>query len=251
MTPAPIIGLTTYCRNDVGDFYLPGAYVDAIRAAGGVAVLLPPGETEPAQWLPLLNGLVLAGGGDIEPEAYGGQYHPTLYGMDPERDASELTLARSALVANLPVLGICRGLQILSVAAGSKLLPHVPDVFGTAVLHRKENPRRPIAHSVQLVSDSRLAELMGQTEVSVVSWHHQAIHTVPSGWRAVAHAADGVIEALEHISHPWATAVQWHPELSADDPLQRRLFQGLVEAAQQHKGQALSGQVLRAIPTSA
>ncbi len=242
----PVIGITTDCRNQAGDFYLPGAYVDAIRAAGGLPLLLPPGEPNPSQLLRRLDGLVLSGGGDLEPIRYDGEPHPTIYRIDRERDTFELALADAALSARtIPILGICRGLQVLSVASGGTLFAHLPETVGTQVLHRQENPRRPIPHSVQIASQSRLAMLLGRTEVSIVSWHHQAVRQVPKGWRVVAQAPDGIVEALEHSEHPWALAVQWHPEMSPEDPLQQALFRALVHAAQDRAVWTATGRALQ------
>lgn len=228
---APVIGITTYGRDEKQQFHLYAAYVDAVRRAGGIPILLPPGEQHPERLLQLVDGLIFTGGGDIDPACYEGDAHPTIYRIDPERDASELDLAKRAIRADLALMGICRGLQVLGVASGGKLLPHVPDQFGDQILHREEQ-LCPTTHSVQVVPDSMLAEIVGATEMEIVSWHHQAVPTVPPGWRATAFAPDGVIEALEHEEHPWAIALQWHPELSAEqDPLQQRIFDAFISAA--------------------
>ncbi|PMB03110.1 peptidase C26 [Fischerella thermalis CCMEE 5273] len=231
-----LIGITTYGRQEALPFSLPAAYLDAVRAAGGTPILLPPGETDPAILLEPLDGLIIPGGGDINPKCYNGSHHPSIYSVDCDRDAFELKLAEFALKNHLPVLGICRGLQILIVSDGGSLIPHVPDVYGTSVLHRLDpepGKRFPTEHKVKIHKDSRLANFIQQTHISVVSWHHQAVHKLPSGWRAVAHAVeDGLIEAVEHEDHPWAIGVQWHPELSKDDPNHQRIFQAFVVATQ-------------------
>lgn len=230
---SPLIGITTYERNEAEQFVLYAAYVDAVRRAGGVPVLLPPGEGNSDRLIQRLDGLVFTGGGDIHPDHYNGDFHPTIYKIDVERDRFELDLARRAIRANVAVLGICRGMQVLSVVSGGQLLAHVPDTFGTSTLHREEQIS-PTRHGVELVPHSRLARIMETTAVEVVSWHHQAVTTVPAGWQIAAHAPDGLIEAVEHRDHPWAIALQWHPELSAaHDPCQQRIFDAFVEAAQQ------------------
>lgn len=232
MTRSPVIGITTYSRSEAGEFYLPGAYVDAVVTAGGTPILLPPNQPQPARILDFVDGLVFSGGGDINPELYGGSLHPTIYLVDEERDEFELALAKAVIAAPIPTLGICRGMQLLSVASGAKLITHIPDEYGETVMHRLDHPRRPIDHEVQVQPKSQLANLLGQDTVSVVSWHHQAIKAVPEGWQVSASAADGLIEALERPGQ-WMMAVQWHPEMSPQDPVQQRLFQGLVEAAAQ------------------
>ena len=229
----PVIGITTYSRNEAGEFYLPGAYIDAVQQAGGMPILLPPNQPAPAQLLGILDGLIFSGGGDLDPQRYGGEHHPSIYLVDPDRDEFELSLAKAALADQIPVLGICRGLQVLSVASGADLITHVPDVYGETIAHRLDHPRRPIAHEVQLQPYSRLATLLGASTITVVSWHHQAIKTIPKGWTIVAQAADGLPEALEYTDHPWMLAVQWHPELSPHEPVHQRLFQALVKAASQ------------------
>jgi putative glutamine amidotransferase len=229
---SPLIGITTYGRNANAEFTLPAAYVEAVTLAGGCAVLLPPSRAVPLALLEGLDGLIFAGGGDIAPERYGGQPHPTVYLVDPERDAFELALAAAALERSQPVLGICRGLQVLAVATGATLVPHVPAVYGDRVQHRLDHPRRPIEHQITVAPNCQLASILGTTATVVTSWHHQAIARLPDCWRPVAAAADGLIEAVEHRHHPWMVAVQWHPELSGPDPVQQRLFQALVQAAQ-------------------
>jgi putative glutamine amidotransferase len=236
---APRIGITTYGRKEPFPFSLPSVYVDAVRAAGGVPVLLPPGETDPAMLLEPLDGLILPGGGDIDPTWYKGFSHPAIYSVDLERDAFELELARFALDNRMPLLGICRGLQILIVVCGGTLIPHVPDEYvGIHRLDSEPGQRHPTEHIIQIASEeSRLAKITKKTKFRVVSWHHQAVRTVPSGWRVVAYSLeDGLIEAAEHQHHPWAIGLQWHPELSPNDPEHQRIFQAFVEAADARNG---------------
>jgi putative glutamine amidotransferase len=230
MTP-PLIGITTYGRDEHGAFSLPGVYVDAVRRAGGIPVLLPPGEPELAVLLERMDGLILAGGGDIDPALYNGCRHETIYMLDPERDSSELEMVRRVVQSKTPTLGICRGAQVINVALGGTLIEHLPDVVGEVVLHRLP-PRKPARHSVTIRADSRLSAILTSDQIESASWHHQAIrHTAP-GLAVVAHAPDGTIEAAEKPDHPWLVAVQWHPELTAaDDPVQQQLFDALVEAA--------------------
>lgn len=230
MTP-PLIGLTSYGRDAEEKFYLRAQYVDAVRRAGGLAVLVPPGDPRVLELLERLDGLILAGGGDIDPALYGGREHETIYMVDAERDRSEMTMARAAADRGLPTLGICRGCQVLNVALGGTLFEHLPEVVGDAVPHRTPE-REPTRHDVTLKADSRVARVMKTTALTPASWHHQAVNRPAPGVEVVAHAPDGTIEALELPQHPWLIAVQWHPELrAAEDPAEQRLFDELVKAA--------------------
>ncbi|MBF2064965.1 MAG: gamma-glutamyl-gamma-aminobutyrate hydrolase family protein [Calothrix sp. C42_A2020_038] len=229
-----LIGITTYGRRDPIPFSLPSTYLDSVRKAGGTPLLLPPGDSNPATLLKRLDGLIITGGGDINPALYNGTDHPMVYSVDNERDAFEINLAKFALENEIPVLGICRGLQILVVASGGTLIPHIPDEYGTSVAHRLEPEpgiRKATEHNVVITPNSRLGKLIQKTQIPVVSWHHQAIGKLPSNWRAVAHASDDkVIEAAEHLHHPWAVGVQWHPEMSQNDPNHERIFKGFIES---------------------
>ena len=227
----PTIGITTFNQNEDGHYHLASASVEVVRLAGGLPVLLPPDDpVDCVAILEVVDGLILSGGGDLDPATYNGSVHPAISNVDPKRDAYELNLARLALNNDIPVLGICRGLAVLSVVSGGSLMPHIPDEFGEVVVHVGESAQT-VEHQVQIDTLSRLAEVMEATVVTVVSGHHQSVCSVPSGWRVAARSCDGVIEALEHEHHPWAIAVQWHPELTSDDPLEQRIFQSLVEAA--------------------
>ena len=222
--------MTTYGRGSHNRYILPAAYVDAVRRAGGIPLLLPPGEERLEAVVRLLKAVVLTGGGDLDPELYGGNRHETIYMVEPERDRSEIELARRVFDLGLPTLAICRGAQVLNVCEGGTLIEHLPDAVGETVVHRAP-PREPIAHPVRVERGSRLAGILGATDFSCLSWHHQAIRRVAPRFEVVARAPDGTIEGLEMPSHPWLIAVQWHPELTAaEDPVQQRLFDALVEA---------------------
>ena len=229
-----IIGITTFNQNEHSHYHLASASVDAVRSSGGLPVLLPPDEPDPAAILEFVDGLIFSGGGDLDPATYNGSEHPSISMVDPKRDAFELTLARLALNTSIPILGICRGIGVLNVASGGSLVTHIPDKFGLVVAHTGGHTQT-VEHLVRIEPQSRLAKVVGSTEVTVVSGHHQAVRTVPPGWRVAAYAYDGVIEALEHEHHPWAIALQWHPELAIDDRVQQRIFHALVEAARARK----------------
>ena len=160
--PPPRIGITTYGRNDEGRFTLPAKYVDAVRRAAGLPILLPPGEPLLDEWLALVDALILTGGPDVDPDLYRGAKHPEVYGVDRERDASDMKLARHAVETKMPALCICRGTQVLNVALGGTLVEHLPDVVGEKVLHSgKERAYTP--HAVHIDAGSRLAEILRAT----------------------------------------------------------------------------------------
>ena len=229
-----VIGISSYARDgEPPAFTLPCGYVDGVRAAGATPLVLPPGEPEPERLLDLVDGLILAGGGDIAPAAYSGEPHETIYSVSEERDQFEFTLARAILVhPNMPLLCICRGMQVLNVVCGGTLHAHLPERFGERVAHRLP-PRLTSRHAVRIEPQSRVAAMLGADEVEACSWHHQAIDRMGQGLRAVAWAADDVIEAVEHTAHPWCIGVQWHPEMQLDEAPQRGLFAALVTAAGQ------------------
>ncbi|MFQ5934872.1 MAG: gamma-glutamyl-gamma-aminobutyrate hydrolase family protein [Acidiferrobacterales bacterium] len=231
-TKAPLIGITTYARNEENKFELPAAYIDAVRRAGGIPVLAPHGEARWKDLIAHIHGLVFTGGGDIDPQHYGGRVgHEQIYMVDRERDTSELALARVVIERNIPVLGICRGAQVLNVALGGTLFEHLPEAIGEAVAHRAP-PREPTHHSVTLHPESRLASITQGLEFTCVSWHHQGLRDLALGLEAVARAPDNTVEAIEMLRHRWLIGVQWHPELNAaEDPKQQRLFDALVETA--------------------
>ncbi len=230
----PVIGITCYVELatrgswvDVPNALLPHAYVAKVEQAGGVALLIPPrldaDDQMATEVLARLDGLVIAGGADVEPSRYGAPPHPLVQSPRPDRDAFELALARASRHTGTPLLGICRGMQIMAVAAGGTLVQHLPDVVGTD-LHA------PITagygrHDVLTVEGTRVQELLG-ARLEVPTHHHQAVATydglVPAAW-----APDGTLEALEDRSGAFRLGVQWHPEVS-DDP---RLFDALVAAS--------------------
>ena len=233
----PVIGITTYGpEGDPAAFSLPINYVKAVAATGAIPILLAGFELAEDHLLDVIDGLILAGGGDIDPETYGGRHHPMLYGIQSDRDRFEVELLKGALEdPEFPVLAICRGMQVLNVALGGDLEPHLPDVRGESVIHRLP-PRNPTRHPVQLESSTVLEEIYGETEFEVCSWHHQEVRRLGSGLEPIAYAADGVVEGLVYSEHSFVVGVQWHPEMQvAEDPLQRRLFTELTERARRKR----------------
>jgi putative glutamine amidotransferase len=231
-TSTPIIGITTYGRNNENKFTLPAAYVEAVRRAGGIPVLIPPGEERLTELLATLDGIILSGGGDIDPAHYGSQGHPTIYMIDSERDATELALARLVAEEGAPTLCICRGLQVLNVALGGTLVENLPDEVDGSIMHRLE-PSGPTAHTLTILPKTKLANLLEDGPIHSVSWHHQAIRDVAPTLTVAAIAEDGTIEAVESPNHPWLIATQWHPEMSAaTEPRQQQLFDAFIAAVQ-------------------
>jgi putative glutamine amidotransferase len=233
----PLIGISSYGRaGERQTFSVPCEYVDVVRAVGGVPLILPPVEGEIPEGLDAVDGLILPGGGDVDPAHYGGGHHEALYGISAERDRFELTLARAALNrGSLPILCVCRGMQLLNVALGGDLISHIPDHYGETIMHRAP-ALKPSTHDVRVDADSRLGRLLGTDELTVQSIHHQAVGRLGQGLRAVAWSPDGVIEAIESETHGFVVGVQWHPELDAltqQRPL--RLFETLVEQARRRR----------------
>lgn len=229
---APIIGITTYGPDqaDLPAVSLPTVYVEAVAAAGGVPVLLAPSEARAHDLLDAIDGLMLSGGGDVDPMSHSGGSHEAVYMVAPQRDHFEIALIHAALDRHdLPVLGICRGMQILNVALGGDLELHLPDVRGEQVVHRLP-PRQPVLHDVRVDSGSVLEEIYGANEFPVCSWHHQEVKRLGKELVPIAQAADGVVEGLVHDGHPFVVGVQWHPEMQvADDPMQRKIFEALID----------------------
>lgn len=209
------------------------SYARAVAGAGGVPVLIPPlGASEALRALfETLDGLLLPGGGDLDPSTYGAVPHPKLGGIDPTLDETELALARWALAENKPVLGICRGQQCLNVAAGGTLLQDIPSEIPGALDHSCQERTR-LVHPITVDPDSRLCDLLGSDHVPVNSLHHQAVSAVAPGFVATARSEDGVIEGIERVDHGFAVAVQFHPEeLIPGHRSSERLLQRFVTEA--------------------
>lgn len=237
--PHPIIGVPTSTALEPWyspSFTLPSSYLHAIEAAGAVPLLIQP--TTSTETLAALysrcDRLLLAGGEDVHPSAYGAAPHPKLELTNPQRDTAELWLARRALADGMPILGICRGMQLLNVALGGTLYQDLADERPGPIAHTFGDTRRDfraLSHSITLEPDSWLAETLGIGELAVNSLHHQAIRDLAPGLRVVAHAPDGVIEAVEGTGAGFVVAVQSHPELiwQDTDPRWARLFHAFVQ----------------------
>ena len=227
----PLIGITSYLETAAFGIWqqqaaiLPRTYLDAVLRAGGIPVVLPAIGDGQAEYVERIDGLILAGGADLDPAAYHQQPHEQTRGVQTYRDAFEFPLLTAALDANLPVLGVCRGMQLLNVALGGTLHQHLPEANGN-------DEHRPVPGTfggctVKLVPDSRLATIFGDT-TTVRCHHHQAADTPAPALTVTGHATDGTTEAVELHDKDFVLGVQWHPEENADDD---RLFAALVAQA--------------------
>lgn len=234
----PVVGLPTRSLNIAGEpprVAINRAYVRALEAAGCVPVLIPLIQDEEAlhTLYERLDGIVFPGGDDVAPAEYGEEPIGNLNVVDPPRDRTELALARWATADDLPVLGICRGQQLVNVALGGTLYQDLLHQRATTVQHAGVHgrPRNQLIHTVKLEPASQLAQLIDETDVEVNSLHHQAVKDVAPGLRITGRSPDGVIEALESADHRFLITVQWHPEEIADLDWVQRLFRAFVDAA--------------------
>jgi putative glutamine amidotransferase len=219
-------------------------YIDAVISAGGAPVLVPLGldESGLASIYSTMDGLLLPGGDDVHPSRYGHEVHPKLGAFDHDRDDLELTLAAWALRDDLPVLGICRGIQVLAVAAGGTLYQDLPSQLQSDTLHDvRDFGRDHLTHGLEVEPGSRLADALGHTSHMVNSFHHQAVWDVPPDFEVSARSTDGVIEGIEGIHHHFAVGVQCHPEgiWSTTAPQFSGLFNAFVRAASDRRGRGL------------
>ena len=233
----PLIGITTRNSKDADGHptvSLQHSYVNAITQAGGIVIPIPEilPEENLQQLYSQLDGILFSGGGDISLDHFTGSNHPRIDGVDDVRDATELSLMRSAVKDLKPVLGICRGAQLMNVALGGTLYTHVIDQHPNAIDHEYPgHMRRVIVHTVNVDETTRSAEIFGETYLKVNSLHHQGLKDIAPGLRVAGHAPDGLVEVVELPEHPFAVAVQWHPEWLTDQQPTRHLFKAFVDAA--------------------
>jgi putative glutamine amidotransferase len=230
----PVVGITTYVEPakwgpwELDAALIPFAYVQAIERAGARALLVPPSEDGLDETLDVLDGLLLSGGADIDPEVYGADAHPETAGLRPERDRAELALLEAALARDMPVLAVCRGLQVLNVARGGDLVQHLPEVVGDE--RHREVKGAFSEHPVRIEDGSKLGALLGD-RAPVKSSHHQGVGRIGEGLREVAWADDGTVEGLEDPQQRFAVGVLWHPEAAEDT----KLFDALVAEARAYR----------------
>jgi len=226
----PVIGITTYLTParfgawEEEAALIPAAYVNAIEAAGGRPLLVPPSTEAIEETLDRLDGLLFSGGSDLDPELYGQKAHPETNGIVAERERAEIAHLRAALERDMPVLAVCRGSQVLNVALGGDLVQHLPEIVGDE--KHKHTAGEFADHDVDLVTGTRVQEILGD-HAPVKSHHHQGYGKIGDGLREAARAEDGTIEALEDPSRRFAMGVLWHPEAGED----LALFEALVAEA--------------------
>ena len=231
----PVIGITTYVEDAKwGHWHLEAAlipydYVRGLERAGARVLLVPPDVDGVEETLDALDGLLLSGGNDLDPESYGADQHPETNGTRPERDRGELALLQAALERDMPVLAVCRGLQVLNVARGGDLVQHLPEQVG----HEEHRSVKGVFsdHGVKVDDASRLGSVIGTQVPAVKSHHHQGLGRVGSGLRETAWADDGTVEAVEDPEKRFAVGVLWHPEAGDDT----RLFEALVAEARAYR----------------
>jgi gamma-glutamyl-gamma-aminobutyrate hydrolase PuuD len=228
----PRIGISSYVEDATWGHWSQLAalvpYVRAVESAGGRALMLPPITDGADETLDAIDGLILSGGGDLDPTLYGEEPHPATGGVRPERDVAEVRLLEAALERDMPVLAVCRGSQILNVIRGGDLVQHLPDVVGDE--RHKETPGEFVDHDVTLDSESRIGSLLGD-RAPVKSHHHQGFGAIGADLNAVGWAEDGTTEALEDPGKRFAVGVLWHPEEGEDF----KLFSALVEEARAYR----------------
>ncbi|WOV85032.1 gamma-glutamyl-gamma-aminobutyrate hydrolase family protein [Sporosarcina jeotgali] len=229
----PIIGITSDIDEN-GETFLKADYSRAVLRAGGLPVVLPAGLEDIEEICGRIDGLLLTGGEDVNPLLFGEEPKKELGKIAPERDTMEMALAKCAMGKDMPVLGICRGHQILNVALGGTIYQHIyTDLEGPLLQHKQQADRNYPTHTVQVSEGSRLSEFASSAEILVNSLHHQAVNLVPEPLKVIATAKDGIIEALESTKHRFVMSVQWHPEALSNraDETSLNLFKGLINAS--------------------
>jgi len=229
----PIIGITTDYEED-GKNILKNEYVQAVIRAGGLPMIVPVGlEEDVEQLVEMLDGLLLSGGNDINPMLFNEEPHMHLGEVTPSRDSIELELARQMLETGKPILGICRGLQVLNVVVGGTVYQ---DLYkqneGPILQHKQKAPNTHASHYVQVEKGSLLESIAGSERIQVNSYHHQSLKKVPSVFKVTGVASDGIVEAIESTNQKFVLGVQWHPEAlsAAGDAVSLRLFDRFINA---------------------
>lgn len=238
----PIIAITA-CAEDDLSARLNAAYSKSILEAGGIPMIIPFGvEADVAQILSISDGLLLSGGHDVHPFHFGAEPSPKLGQIYPERDTVELALTNAAITRQMPIFGICRGIQLLNVALGGTLYQDIDSEYQSSKLlkHTQQAARGVATHYVNIVQDNLLMKIIEQEQIAVNSYHHQAINVLGETLNVAAKSNDGIIEAVVHSSLPFCLGVQWHPEEQAlaGDEGAKKLFKAFVEASLKYKKEA-------------
>ncbi|MGZ4810159.1 MAG: gamma-glutamyl-gamma-aminobutyrate hydrolase family protein [Thermoanaerobaculia bacterium] len=245
----PVIGIGSDIHVTPGErdrAFVYTTYVESLRLAGAIPVLIPPQPENAAEIVSDLDGILLAGGDDFHPAAYGEEPHPTVEPMDERRQHNDLTLARLAREHHVPTLGICLGLQAMNVAAGGTLIQDINSHLETHIVHESD-PADRVRHDVLIEPGTKLATILPARQHDVNSSHHQAIKDVGKGLRVTARAPDGIIEGLEDPQHPFYLGVQWHPEDMPGESSATAIFGAFVEAARRRVAEKQSaGELLPA-----
>ncbi|AEF93349.1 peptidase C26 [Desulfotomaculum nigrificans CO-1-SRB] len=230
---APIIGITSSYDQEAGQIFLPRYYIDAVAAAGGVPMVLSGvlSATMVDQILDSIDGLLLSGGVDVDPLLFGEEPEPGMGDICPERDQFELSLSRRALTMDMPLFGICRGIQVLNIAAGGTVLQDISTAVQNPLKHHQRAPRWYGTHTIKTLPGSKLAAILGG-QMAVNSFHHQAVGRVAEGFKVTAWSADGVVEGIESIEHKFVLGLQCHPECMWEhDQRIFGLFKAFIAAA--------------------
>jgi len=229
----PIIGITTDVR-DNGENVLKNTYVQAVIRAGGLPMIVPVGlEEDVEQLIAILDGLILSGGNDINPMLFNEEPHEYLGEVSPSRDSIELELARRMLKTGKPILGICRGMQVLNVAVGGSVYQDLhKQNDGPILQHMQKAPNTHSSHYVQVEKGSLLESIAGSERIQVNSYHHQSVKDVPAAFKVTGVASDGIVEAFESNDEKFVLGVQWHPEAlsTAGDVVSLRIFEKFISA---------------------
>lgn len=227
----PLIGITCSVEADGRRFFINKQYAAAVAEAGGAPLLLPALAGMEAVYIKVLDGVLLSGGGDVDPVFFGEAPHPSTGNINPLRDAFEIELTRQALAAGLPLLGICRGIQVMNIAAGGTIFQDISLIPGSSPGHLQQAPRRKPTHDLDISPDSLLSYLLGGVSVRVNSIHHQAVDRVAGRFIVTARSPDGVVEGLEAPGGAFAVGVQFHPEeMWESDRKFLNIFKSLVES---------------------
>jgi putative glutamine amidotransferase len=238
----PIIGITCTTADSTNAIGI--SYISAIENAGGTPILLPLVQNNSctADFLSVIDGLLLSGGVDADPFLYGEEPRPALGRIDVDKDRVEMSLIAKTLEIDLPILGICRGIQILNVAAGGTLYQDISMYSSTILKHRQDAPRSYATHAIEVQEGNRLLDILGQSSIRVNSFHHQAVRKAAPGFIVSAIARDGIVEGIESAHHSFAIGVQFHPELMwQNNPPITALFVAFVSAAKAYKAATKSG----------